>query len=158
MKKELEEKLILNSLNLFGMTGKKTTKWGEIDIWELINPLPLKEPIQFGIACGEGWYDLIDDLLTSIKRYIEYKPEIPFRITQIKSKFGGLRFYYKGGDDVIQGMVQFAQSFSYRICEKCGTTKNIGYTPYQTICKECWEKHTKFDETKWKSRYEDIML
>lgn len=39
-----------------------------------------------------------------------------------------------------------------------GTTKNIGYTPYQTICKECWEKHPKFNETKWKSRYEDIVL
>lgn len=42
------------------------------------------------------------------------------RIDQIKEKFGGLRFYYSGGDDIIDGMTRMAESMSYYICEICG--------------------------------------
>lgn len=41
-------------------------------------------------------------------------------IDQIKEKFGGLRFYYHGGDDHIAGMVALAESWADRTCEKCG--------------------------------------
>lgn len=41
-------------------------------------------------------------------------------IIQIKEKFGGLRFYYDGGDREIDGMVRMAESMSYRLCEVCG--------------------------------------
>jgi hypothetical protein len=40
--------------------------------------------------------------------------------TQVKEKFGGLRFYYTGGDDKIRGMVFMAESMSYKICEVTG--------------------------------------
>jgi hypothetical protein len=40
--------------------------------------------------------------------------------TQVKEKFGGLRFYYTGGDDYIRGLVDFAETMSYQICEECG--------------------------------------
>ena len=39
---------------------------------------------------------------------------------QVKEKFGGLRYYYCGGDDVIDGMVQMAELLSNRTCEVCG--------------------------------------
>lgn len=39
---------------------------------------------------------------------------------QVKEKFGGLRFYYYGGDDYISGLVDMAESMSYIICEECG--------------------------------------
>ena len=42
------------------------------------------------------------------------------RIDQIKEKFGGLRFYYEGGDDHISGMVRMAELWAGRTCEKCG--------------------------------------
>jgi hypothetical protein len=42
------------------------------------------------------------------------------RIEQIKEKFGGLRFYYQGGDDHISGMVTMAEIWAGRTCEKCG--------------------------------------
>lgn len=41
-------------------------------------------------------------------------------IEQIKEKFGGLRFYYQGGDDHIAGMVTMAEVWAGRTCEKCG--------------------------------------
>ena len=42
------------------------------------------------------------------------------RIGQIKEKFGGLRFYYDGGDDQICGMVDMAETWAGYTCEKCG--------------------------------------
>lgn len=45
------------------------------------------------------------------------------RVEQIKEKFGGLRFYYQGGDDEISGMVRMAELWAGRSCETCG---NLG--------------------------------
>jgi len=40
--------------------------------------------------------------------------------TQVKDKFGALRFYYNGGDDYISGMVTLAENLSQRTCDICG--------------------------------------
>jgi hypothetical protein len=40
--------------------------------------------------------------------------------TQVKEKFGTLRFYYEGGDETIRGMVNMAESMSSVMCEVCG--------------------------------------
>lgn len=45
------------------------------------------------------------------------------RVEQIKEKFGGLRFYFQGGDSHIDGMVTMAEVWAGRTCEKCG---NVG--------------------------------
>ena len=42
--------------------------------------------------------------------------------SQVKEKFGGLRFYYDGGDAYISGLVQMADSMSYVTCETCGNS------------------------------------
>lgn len=39
---------------------------------------------------------------------------------QVKEKFGGLRFYYRGGDTFIEGIAAMAESMSYVTCEECG--------------------------------------
>lgn len=57
-------------------------------------------------------------------------PVEPVVATQIKEKFGGLRFYYTGGDSYIRGLVDFAESISYTTCETCGnpgTLKTEGW-------------------------------
>jgi hypothetical protein len=41
-------------------------------------------------------------------------------VAQIKEKFGGLRFYYSGGDAEISGMVRMAESWAAHSCETCG--------------------------------------
>jgi hypothetical protein len=41
-------------------------------------------------------------------------------LDQVKEKFGTLRFYYTGGDDIIDGMVRMAESMSGVTCEECG--------------------------------------
>jgi len=47
-------------------------------------------------------------------------PPPSVKIDQIKEKFGGLRFYYSGGDKQIAGMVYFAEYLCSQTCEVSG--------------------------------------
>jgi hypothetical protein len=52
---------------------------------------------------------------------VEVPDEVPqVEVHQIKEKFGGLRFYYGGGDAEISGMVRMAESWADVACEECG--------------------------------------
>jgi hypothetical protein len=125
-----------------------------------------------GFAIVEGWYHIIESLVSEIDHYTKWKRNMrandlrklraknkgmealidfmagkkgrvsdwdveraedamqnDFKITpkvnwievqQIKEKFGGLRFYYQGGDDEISGMVRMAEIWAGRSCETCG--------------------------------------
>jgi len=86
---------------------------------------------------NDGWLFLIDELCHNIQHHIDNpnwiqnpktklfeKPKEPtcpqVVASQVKEKFGGLRFYYSGGDEYVSALVNFAESMSYRICEDCG--------------------------------------
>lgn len=96
----------------------------------------------WGFECDDGWYWLIDNLCESIQSYIDNnKPNKVNQIVavQVKEKYGGLRFYYDGGNDFISGMVRLAENLSYKTCEICGSTKNITQTDgwIRTLCNSC---------------------
>lgn len=77
--------------------------------------------------------------------------EIPQRITekvdwividQIKEKFGGLRFYYHGGDDHIHGMVTMAEAWASHTCETCGNKGERRHGGWvRTLCDEHEAEH-----------------
>jgi hypothetical protein len=95
-----------------------------------------------GFAIGEGWYPIIEALMIQIDHYTKWKRNMRARdlknvragdvsitvtpkvnwitVEQIKEKFGGLRFYYQGGDAHISGMVTMAEVWAHRTCETCG--------------------------------------
>ena len=61
--------------------------------------------------------------------------------TQVKEKFGTLRFYYNGGDDYIDGAVSMAEAMSAVTCETCaepGEVRPGGWI--KTLCDECVKK------------------
>lgn len=64
------------------------------------------------------------------------RDEIPQVVaTQVKEKFGSLRFYFDGGDDEIWAMVGFAEIISGRTCEQCGAPgKTVGKGWIKTLC------------------------
>ena len=79
----------------------------------------------WGFECGDGWFQILNQLMGSIQNHIDWqnrKEEKVQQVTldQVKEKFGTLRFYYTGGDDVIDGMVRMAESMSSVTCEQCG--------------------------------------
>jgi hypothetical protein len=114
----------------------------------------------FGMECGSGWYNLIDTLCFQIQDHIDWRiksneliernkkkypdynqtpceliPQV--RVTQVKEKFGTLRFYYDGGDELISGLVTMAEAMSSRICETCGNPGKIrGRSWFYTACDE----------------------
>jgi hypothetical protein len=75
-----------------------------------------------------------------LKREVIPAPVI--NLTQVKEKFGGLRFYYDGGNDYIDGMVRLAEDLSYKTCEYCSSTENVGQTRgwIVTLCKKCFDE------------------
>ncbi len=79
----------------------------------------------WGFECGDGWFNILDQLMGNIQHHIDWKNkngEVVHQVTlnQVKEKFGTLRFYYTGGDDYIDGMVTMAESMSGVTCEECG--------------------------------------
>ena len=55
--------------------------------------------------------------------------------TQVKEKYGTLRFYYDGGDRYIDGLVAMAESMSAITCEVCGNFgKTLGGGWIKTLC------------------------
>jgi len=97
---------------------------------------PMQSPMCFGIETGEGWYEILSSLCWKIKQYEdsiiwqtewnqktnpEYKSDyFPVKFDQIKEKYGGLRVYFSGGDQYIEGLVSMAEAMSYKICDVCG--------------------------------------
>lgn len=96
----------------------------------------------WGFECGDGWFNIIDQLMHNIQGHIDWKNrdfEIVPQVTldQVKEKFGALRFYYSGGDDIIAGMVRLAESMSVVTCEVCGSPgKFRGKSWLYTSCEE----------------------
>lgn len=126
MKKELQEKLIKKYPHFFD--------W----IKEYKGPI---HPIQFGFEIEDGWYWLLENLFEYLTNYQEsnFEDNEKIKITQIKEKYGTLRVYYDGGNEVTDGMVWFAEHLSSKLCERCGSNHNIirteGWIKY--LCKSC---------------------
>jgi hypothetical protein len=55
--------------------------------------------------------------------------------SQVKEKFGGLRFYVQAATDKHYNYISFAESMSYRTCEECGAPGKT-YTDgwHRTMC------------------------
>lgn len=67
---------------------------------------------------------------------------------QVKEKFGGLRFYYYGGDAEVSGMVRMAESWAGQTCETCGDPGTIRHGGWiRTLC----DKHEEEYQNKWKN-------
>jgi hypothetical protein len=108
-----------------------------------------------GFAVGKGWWPIIESLCGQIHNHVEWKqnqkekyergegcPDVT--IAQIKEKFGGLRFYYDGGDDTVDGMVRMAESWASHSCEECGkpgTSRSGGWV--RTLCDEHEEERQR---------------
>jgi len=122
----------------------------------------------WGLECGNGWFDIISSLCFMINQHEDNivsqreweqkqnantkadvsvkieknEPEyFPVKFDQIKEKFGGLRVYFSGGDDYVEGLVSMAESFSYQVCETCGQKGKPNKGGWiSTLCEECRSK------------------
>ena len=80
----------------------------------------------WGFECEDGWYNLLDVLCASIQNHVDRTKNIEQVVAvQVKEKFGTLRFYYHGGDDYVDAIVNFAENLSGRTCEVCGAPGSV---------------------------------
>lgn len=101
------------------------------------------------IECGNGWLKIIEILLEEADQWnktctSEYSK---IHISQIKEKYGSLRFYHSGGNDIFVGMVKMAERMTKNICESCGFLGKINPNDsyMKCECRECrlkrqWEQ------------------
>jgi hypothetical protein len=113
-----------------------------------------------GFAVGEGWWPIIESLCANIQSHTDWwntnRKERPVVeqvvVEQIKEKFGGLRFYYEGGDDQISGMVRMAESWAGHSCETCGAPGTSGGSGWiKTLC----PVHRAEADARYKERFPD---
>lgn len=164
---------------------------------------PMQETCMcWGFDCGDGWFNILDQLMGNIQHHIDWKikqrdgaieynemaaqakagdcilffqqnssitsqaykdkrlaeiiagdfrelPEVVPQVTldQVKEKFGTLRFYYRGGDDIVDGMVRMAESMSGVTCEQCSApAQTHGGGWVRTICTPCEEQRNALKE------------
>ena len=104
--------------------------------------------MHFGMECGDGWYDLLDDLLSKLD-YLSKNSGVQVITDQIKEKFGTLRFYYSTVvkndlnldiivSKIVDDVVSVAERQSAHVCEKTGKDgvlcSRMGWLA--TLCKE----------------------
>jgi hypothetical protein len=131
---------------------------------KLHEDFPLMYPDGADVWVGEGWYPIVRKLSHAIQNYIdqwnkrnEYlrtrggngvdisdlQDVVQVTVAQVKEKFGGLRFYYEGGDDYIAGLVEMAEIWAENTCEVCGEHGNLrgDLSWIRTLCDEHYEEH-----------------
>lgn len=106
-KKEFEAKLVENFPDLYAdMHGDAS-----------------KTCLAFGVEIAPGWYDLVYSLSAKVDAIIQSFPkEIAknYRVSQVKEKFGGLRFYMTTSTPEVAELIHEAESVSYKLCQTCG--------------------------------------
>lgn len=121
---------------------------------EIINTFPLlyKDSRDYGIGVSKGWKDIIYELSVILERlcieYVIQNPEAPKpRIAQIKSKFGGLRFYMDGATKEMHEAIGDAERKSYSTCEICGAAGDRSDGGWiMTLCDDCNGKTQKEED------------
>lgn len=92
----------------------------------------------WGFSCGDGWFDLIDTLCERLQFWTDHNRAPQVVASQVKEKFGTLRFYVREANQAQQGMIYMAEAMSARVCEQCGKpgqTLVHGHT-HMTRCAE----------------------
>lgn len=95
--------------------------------------------------CADGWYNLLYDLSVQLEKIIvEYKKNNPDDsdwhpyASQVKEKYGTLRFYMSTYLDDFDDYINKAEDMSGETCEVCGDKGELfsrGHW-YMTRCKE----------------------
>ena len=108
----------------------------------------------WGIEAGNGWHDIISSVCWMIKQHednvkwqTEYKQKtepdyqsdyFPVKFDQVKEKYGGLRLYFSGGDEYVEGLVSMGEAMSYKVCEVCGNKGKPNEGGWiSTLCDGC---------------------
>ena len=101
----------------------------------------------WGFDCDDGWFKILAKAAKKLEPLvvaaIAKDPKAWdygfFRASQVKEKYGTLRFYLSGGTDRMYAIINEAERQSAKTCETCGKPGKLrGRGWYYTRCAACW--------------------
>jgi hypothetical protein len=135
----------------------------------------MKTCMAWGLECDDGWYNLLDRCMEKVQYFCDLcqaqGKNVQLVATQIKEKYGTLRFYYYIEEatvierSIIEDFVTQAERESEHVCEESGedgticsrggwyktvsrkVAKTLGYTPVDKEVFEYWEHLDKNENT-----------
>ena len=132
------------------MNKENTTKlFAEFPILYLGKDLPITENLMpFGFMCGDGWFNLVYNLSKKIETHNNNQVRIYAEnaslviATEVKEKYGELRFYVGTACSEIYNMIDEVEHASRFVCENCGEPgKNEWDNDLaRTRCEKCREE------------------
>jgi len=103
----------------------------------MIKITEFKEHYKDYFPVGKGWRPLVEKLVNNIIAI-----DKDCEVVRVKEKFGGLRFYVYATKEGVEDLIDKAEAESFKICEQCGTRKNVttkgGWL--LTLCDKCRKK------------------
>ncbi len=102
----------------------------------------------WGFDVGDGWYKLLERVSIKLERLIVAEiAKHPWyrgfdfpRASQVKEKYGTLRFYLTSGTDEMYATIKEAERQSSKTCESCGEPGKLrGKYWVFTRCNSCWK-------------------
>jgi hypothetical protein len=139
MTPKLQQQLMKKYPSVFGLTS-------DVTIY----------PISLGISVGDGWYGLVEKVCKHLYK-VKNETGLQFEATQIKEKFGSLRFYVSDDNRLVKitpyqrskvssDLIDFISSVegeSIKMCEICSSDGELKSTRgwwAKTLCDECHER------------------
>lgn len=86
-------------------------------------PKLFEQGVRCGFSLPKGWGPIVWKLCENLDS-VEHR-NVPLVIEQVKSKFGGLRFYTKGETKEDAYHIKHIEYTSYLVCMSCGTTERV---------------------------------
>lgn len=116
----------------FETYGEKMIKMNKEDFEQF-------EWVKTSLDINDGWLNLVHELCTKLDRmvYDEMGDDAEsFCTTQIKEKFGGLRFYVSCATKNMTTLIHEYEAKSYSVCELCGNPGHKRPTAWiATLCR-----------------------
>jgi hypothetical protein len=104
-----------------------------------INYIQQTNPYKYEFAISDGWFKIVYELVHDIRINDLKKGDWITKATQVKEKFGGLRFYVTGTSDKNWALIRAAEQKSYGVCEESGCEVEVGTWNngwVRTMCRE----------------------
>ena len=85
-------------------------------------PTPSVTAMYWGIACGDGWFDMIDELCHDLQHLTDHEGAPQLVAMQVKGKFGSLRFrvQIRTASEAQEALIEAAIERSTRTCNVYG--------------------------------------
>ena len=89
-------------------------------------------------SVGPGWHPLIERFAKNVDYRVSKGEMPPVEFSQIKEKFGTLRIYTQGGNELTSILEAFVEDLSGYYCEDCGKLATMGNKQgwFRTTCED----------------------